>query len=77
MYHPPAASGSEPPMDKDEFEFIELRNIGDQTINLSGVRFTEGIGFDFSDGDVAWLDPGQCVVVVRNPVGLRGRYGTA
>jgi hypothetical protein len=76
MYHPPAASGSEPAIDKDEFEFIELQNISDEAINLSGVQFTNGVGFNFSDGNVLWLAAGQCVVVVRSPAAFQARYGT-
>src|SRR5574340_1207672 len=36
-----------PLFDKDDFEFIELQNIGEDTIDLTGVRFTDGVTFDF------------------------------
>ncbi len=58
MYHPRGDDGH---------EFIELRNIGAAELDLSGVRFVEGILFDFDDGDVRSLPPGEFVVLVRNP----------
>jgi len=53
MYHPP---------DPNE-EFIELSNIGGETINLNLVSFTNGIDFHFGDVD---LEPGAYLIVVRD-----------
>ncbi|MFN0053350.1 MAG: lamin tail domain-containing protein [Planctomycetales bacterium] len=77
-YNPAAEPGTPaaPFNDKDNFEFIELRNIGSETINLSGVRFTVGITFDFSAGDVTFLAPGQHVVAIKNKAAFEKRYGT-
>jgi hypothetical protein len=77
-YNPAAFPGaSSPPLnDAQNFEFIELRNIGVQTIRLTGVEFTEGITFDFSTGGVPYLAPGQSVVVVSNLIAFEARYGT-
>ncbi|MCA9198416.1 MAG: CotH kinase family protein, partial [Planctomycetales bacterium] len=69
--------------DADEFEFIELVNISNQTIDLSNVAFrqvavedaVEGIQFQFADGDVATLAAGQRLVVVENIDAFRLRYG--
>jgi len=33
--------------DKDLFEFVELQNVGSQTIDLTGARFIEGIDYTF------------------------------
>ncbi len=77
-YHPLAATAAEHAAgftDKDDFEFVELRNVGDEVIQLSGVRFTDGIGFDFSSSPISSLIPGATTVVVRNPAAFEFRYG--
>ncbi len=33
--------------DNDDFEFIELQNIGSEALNVTGVRFTDGVEFAF------------------------------
>ncbi|NIP27991.1 MAG: hypothetical protein GWN67_26030, partial [Phycisphaerae bacterium] len=55
-------------------EFIELKNTGLTTLNLNLVKFTEGIHFTFPDMD---LDPGECVVVVKNQSAFEAQYGTS
>jgi hypothetical protein len=60
--------------DPNDFEFIELQNTGNTTIGLAGVRFTEGINFDFTTGAVTRLAPGGFVVVVKNLEAFRERY---
>jgi len=76
MYNPPA-SLSEDGWDLDEFEYIELMNVGTTPIDLSGVRIVEGIAFDFAGSAVTQLGPGQYVLVVENRVAFECRYGTA
>jgi hypothetical protein len=77
-YHPDQEPGTPaPPLDDEEnYEFIELRNIGTETIDLSNVRFTTGITFNFSDGNVLSLNPGEYVVVVKNITAFEHRFGT-
>jgi len=74
MYNPPA-SPVEDGWDRDEFEFIELMNVGSTAIDLSGVQFVEGITFDFAGCAVTELDPGQFVLVVENQAAFECRYG--
>jgi len=64
MYHP----SSEP-----NEEYIELTNIGAETINLNLVKFTNGIDFTFPDID---LIPGEHTVIVRNLTAFTAQYGT-
>jgi hypothetical protein len=74
MYNP----GDSPPgypVDNDYFEFIELKNIGQEIIDLTYVSFADGIKFDFNDSDVTSLDPGDFVLVVRNKPIFESRYG--
>ena len=66
-----------------DFEFVEVVNISDRTIDLSEVRFektpiedtTEGLDFAFADGDILELGPGEFAVVVDDLDGFRFRYG--
>ncbi|MDA1272863.1 MAG: lamin tail domain-containing protein [Verrucomicrobia bacterium] len=68
MYHPSDWENT----NGDDFEFIELKNISDIELDLSGVQFTEGIRFTFPIG--SRLGPGQFVVLVRNEDAFRKRY---
>jgi len=76
MYHPAAPQG-EGLFEQDEYEFIELTNVGDVSIDLTGVRFVEGIEFDFTDGAVPDLSPGEVVVLVENLEAFASRYDLA
>jgi hypothetical protein len=88
MYHPADASESEQAAgitDADDFEFIELINVSNSPIDLTGVQFvqttvgdqTVGVGFDFSRGAVRRLEVGQSVIVVEDEAAFRLRYGNA
>jgi hypothetical protein len=76
MYNPPRAEGV-PPSDRGQdardTEFIELKNIGAETINLNLVSFTNGIDFTFPSIELA---AGEHIVVVRNRNVFEARYGT-
>jgi hypothetical protein len=63
--------------DNNEFEFIEIKNTGDETLDLSGVSITDGVAFSFQGSSVTSLGPGQFVLVVRNKQAFLSRYGTA
>ena len=69
MYHPQDTGD---PNDPNE-EFIELKNIGTETLNLNLVKFTNGIDFTFPDIDLA---AGHYVVVVKDQQIFTARYGT-
>ena len=76
MYNPRRPAGSETnstPLRMD-FEFIELRNTGTETIGLAGLAFADGVRFDFTRGSVGVLSPGEHVVVVRNLTVFKSRY---
>ncbi|MHC4720124.1 MAG: lamin tail domain-containing protein, partial [Planctomycetota bacterium] len=72
MYNPTAGGG----YDNDEYEFIELKNTGPNTLDLSYVSFTDGVTFDFNDSNVTSLDPCEFVLVVSNQSAFESRYGT-
>ncbi|MBN1846209.1 MAG: lamin tail domain-containing protein, partial [Sedimentisphaerales bacterium] len=74
MYHPAAGMDYE----REQYEFIELQNTHESlTLDLTGVSFTKGIRFDFADGDLLSLAPGEFVLLVRNRSAFQSRYGTA
>jgi len=54
------------------YDYIELKNISDTTINLEGVRFVEGIEFEFG---ATQLTPGEYIVVVGNLTAFRFAHG--
>src|SRR5262249_5679106 len=68
MYNPPGSNS----ISGDEFEFLELKNIGPYTLDLSGLLFTSGITFSFTNGTK--LLPGQLFLLARNPAVLATRY---
>jgi hypothetical protein len=75
MYHPAdATSGTETNYSDSDFEFIELLNTSTQTVGLAGTEFTEGIQFDFTDGDVATLGAGEYAILVSNYEAFTNRY---
>jgi hypothetical protein len=61
------------PAGSDDTEFIELRNIGPLPLNLTNVRFTKGIDFDFLPGTE--LLPGDSLLVVKNVTAFEALYG--
>jgi len=68
MYHP-ADTGD--PTDPNT-EYIELTNIGVETINPNLVRFTDGIDFTFPSFE---LPPAGYCLVVRDVAAFEARYG--
>jgi hypothetical protein len=75
MYHPAAAAGDS--TDSDDYEFLELQNTGDESLDLGSVSFTKGITFDFAGGAVKTLGAGRFVLVVQNKQAFLSRYGSA
>src|SRR6185295_6388852 len=57
---------------KDDFEYIELVNTGASSLDLSGMKFADGITFTFSAG--ATLGGGERGVIVRNLTAFQLRY---
>lgn len=69
MFEPVAAGSAK------EHEFVELTNIGSTALDLSGVRFTNGIRFTFVAGST--LAPGAQIVVARDRAIFLSRYPVA
>ena len=73
MYHP-REPDDDSSFDADDFEYIELMNYGEAVLDLQGVRFTGGLRFDFSEGAVPSLQPGEVVLVVEDLEAFSTRY---
>ncbi|MDA1278323.1 MAG: lamin tail domain-containing protein [Verrucomicrobia bacterium] len=65
FYH--ATAGNE------ALEFVELANFTGTTVSMSGLRFVEGIQFQFPPGTL--LIHGECLVVCQNETALRAAFG--
>ena len=79
LYHPSEPNAAEAGagfIDNNNFEFIELMNVGATNLTLIGVRFTAGIAFDFSGSSVTDLAAGARVLVVKRRSAFEFRYGT-
>jgi hypothetical protein len=77
-YHPADPSSVEINagfIDADLFEFVEITNTGENTIDLSSVRFTDGILFGFPNGTT--LAAGSRLIAVANQAAIEFRYGAA
>ena len=77
MYHPRDPQGAElaASTDQDDFEFITVMNVGATTLDMSPIRFTKGIDFNFAGSAVTSLAPGQRAVIVKNTAAFNARYG--
>ena len=73
MYHPSAHAAN---LDPEQFEYIELRNISTNvSISLAGVKFINGVEFNFTGSAVTSLAPGARVLVVKNQTAFNARHG--
>ncbi len=71
-YHPPGGGG----YTADDYEYIEFKNTGSSTFNLSGMSLTAGVSFIFPSGPSSILAPGADLVIVKNPAAFASRYGS-
>lgn len=75
MFHPPAPpAGSQ--FEDEDFEFIELKNIGLAPLDLLGARLTEGVTFAFTNPATSTLAPGARILLVRNKAAFESLYGS-
>ena len=56
-----------------DFEYVELTNIGLTALQLQGVKFVQGVTFTFTAPTT--LNAGESIVVVKNLTKFRSRYG--
>lgn len=80
MYHPYDPE-EDSPFDSDDFEFVEIMNVGTRTLEMEGTRLAGGIDFTFDSsflsGGASALRPGERVIVVSDMIAFPERYDTA
>lgn len=57
---------------RDDYEFLELMNVSTQAVDLTGVRFTGAITFDFAENTI--LAPRARLVLVKDLTAFNARY---
>ncbi|MCH8330457.1 MAG: lamin tail domain-containing protein, partial [Bacteroidetes bacterium] len=70
MYNPPVWG----PFLSGDLEFIEIKNTGSTSIDLSGVSFIQGIFYTFTNGTL--LAAGEFIVLASNTVAFNNKYST-
>ncbi|MBK1829432.1 lamin tail domain-containing protein [Verrucomicrobiaceae bacterium R5-34] len=77
-YHPADPSGAGElaiTADKNDFEFVELKNVSPVPVDMSGVAFTDGIDFTFGPNNI--IPAGERMIIVKNQAAFSERYGAA
>ncbi|NPE30639.1 T9SS type A sorting domain-containing protein [Methanococcoides sp. SA1] len=60
-------------IDDGEYEFLELKNVGDYSLNLTSSKFVDGVEYTFPANAV--LNPGEFYVIASNEMEFQNRYG--
>ncbi|MDZ7288380.1 MAG: CotH kinase family protein [candidate division KSB1 bacterium] len=68
-YHPMDGVG----VSDNEYEFLELKNIGPAPINLSQAHFIDGLTYTFPLGTI--INPNEFIVLASNRQEFNNRYG--
>lgn len=79
-YHPSDPSSAESALgyvDSDEFEYLEILNVGSSTVDLTTLAIEVGVSFDFSSASVSSLAPGERVLVVSSESAFEQRHGAS
>jgi hypothetical protein len=61
------------PISGDDYEFVELKNVGNNAVNLANISIDEGIRFSFPP-NTPLLAPGEFAVLVSNPEAFAEQY---
>jgi hypothetical protein len=75
MYNPAPPPG-ESSFSSQDFEYVELKNIGSAPLALAGIRFVTGIQFDFTASAITSLEPGAYILLVKNALAFQSLYGS-
>lgn len=72
--HAPSPGTVETNYSESDFEYVEIMNTGSNRAYLAGARLSAGVSIAFSQGSVAYLEPGECAVVAASQAAFRARY---
>ena len=73
-YNPVEEDPMDPMSSGTPFEFVEIQNVSTTgTADLTGVRLTNGVEFDFTTSAITTLAPGDRLVVVNDAVAFETR----
>lgn len=77
MYHPMEKTAGEETLgfSNSDFEYLELYNRGPAALDLTPLRFTKGIDFDFTNATQTSIASGQYILIVRHRAAFESRYG--
>jgi hypothetical protein len=73
MYNP-AEGGS---FSGQQYEFIELKNVGTASLKLDGAKLIGDISYTFQTGRNLMLAANACIVIPRNQSAFTARYGSS
>lgn len=80
-YHPSQPTANEisvlPGLIDNDFEFIELSNTTEESLDLGRIQFTKGIEFNFNDSSPGFINPGDRLLLVKNKAAFLVRYGNS
>lgn len=74
-YHPTDSIIGADTISGKSFEFFELKNISEKPINLSGLKFTASVDYNFPDNEI--LSPKKFFVIASKPKWFYERHGRA
>jgi hypothetical protein len=63
-----------PSFRNEDFEFVEIRNLASHAVELAGLRFVDGIRYDFPSNASLVMEPGSYLVLVKNAQAFAARY---
>jgi len=74
-YHPNEANLAEQEQgwSTSDFEYIELQNVSKSDLDLTNLRLTKGVNFDFESGTI--IRSKEYLLVVRNRAAFESRFG--
>lgn len=78
MYQPAEPTAAEVAAGFDnnnQFEYLEIYNVSDNPVDLTGVSFTNGFDFEFTGSAITVIPAKGRVLVVRNQAAFEERYG--
>jgi hypothetical protein len=60
----------------EDFEFLELLNVGNEALDLTSLVLEEGVDFRFTEAAIRHLEPGARLVLAQDLTAFEARYGT-